>query len=169
VISLADGVDEINIESAFSSLGSYAIVGQPYGALYGSKWARSSDGKLLIDPNSGLPIIADERGNIGNPFPDWLMNIRNSFTYKGFTLSGLLDKRQGGDIWAGTYARLTRHGVTEITEDRDETIVIEGVSADANGEATNVANTIEVPKWQYYVNYLGDFEQRNKQFMTDHG
>ncbi len=157
VTKLADGVDEINIETAFSSIGSFAIVGDPYGALYGTKWKRAEGGELLINQSNGLPIIDAERGNIGNPFPDWLMNIRNSFTYKNFRLSALLDIRQGGDIWAGTYARLTRHGVTAITEDRNETIVIEGMAADAAGESTGAANTMEIPKWQYYVNYLGDF------------
>ncbi|MCB9240232.1 MAG: SusC/RagA family TonB-linked outer membrane protein [Flavobacteriales bacterium] len=157
VLKLAEGVDEINIETAFSSIGSYAIVGDPYGALYGTQWKRAADGQLLINPNTGLPIIDGQRGNIGNPFPDWLMNIRNSFKYKQFRLSALLDIRQGGDIWAGTYARLTRHGATAITEDRNEKMIIEGVLADANGESTGQANNIEISKWQYYVNYLGDF------------
>lgn len=157
VLSLAEGVDEVNIETAFSSIGSFAIVGQPYGALYGTKWKRTDDGQLLINPTTGYPLIDAERGNIGNPFPDWLMNIRNSFKYKEFTLSALIDIREGGDIWAGTYARLTRHGATAITEDRAEKIVIEGILADANGESTGVANAKEIDKWRYYVNYLGDF------------
>jgi TonB-linked SusC/RagA family outer membrane protein len=151
VTKLASGVDEINIETAFTSVGSFAIVGQPYGALYGSKWKRSSDGQLVIG-DDGIPLIDAERGNIGNPFPDFLMNIQNTFTYKNFRLSGLLDIRQGGDIWAGTYARLTRHGATKITEDRDEMITIQGVK-DSDGSANDVA----IPKWKYYVNYLGDF------------
>ena len=81
VLQLAEGVDEINIESAFTSMGSYAIVGDPYGALYSDKWQRDEAGKMVIDAE-GYPIIADLRGNVGNPFPDWLMNIRNTVSYK---------------------------------------------------------------------------------------
>jgi len=156
VLKLEDGVDEINIETAFSSIGSFAIVGDPYGALYGSKWKRTADGQLLISPTTGLPLLDPSRGNVGNPFPDYLMNIRNSFSYKGFELSALLDIREGGDIWCGTCARLNRLGRSEESANREETYVIEGVVADANGESTGVANTMEIPASEYFQGYLGD-------------
>ena len=45
VLALADGVDEVDAEAAFSSIHSYAIVGQPYGVLYGTQWEKTEDGK----------------------------------------------------------------------------------------------------------------------------
>lgn len=156
VLKLEEGVDEINIETAFESIGSYAIVGQPYGALYGTKWKRTDDGQLLINPKTGLPYVDDVRGNIGNPFPDYLMNIRNNFSYKGFKLSGLLDIRKGGDIWCGTCARLDRLGRTEASADRERTYVIEGILANENGESTGQANNIEISAFDYYTRFTGD-------------
>lgn len=156
VLKLDEGVDEINIETAFSSIGSFAIVGDPYGALYGSRWKRTSDGQLLIDPNTGLPLLDPSRGNIGNPFPDYLLNIRNTFSFAGFELSALLDIREGGDIWCGTCARLNRLGRTELSAAREETYVIEGILADANGESTGQANTIAIPASEYFQGYVGD-------------
>ena len=60
VLSLdPDGrVEEVDIETAFSSIHSYAVVGQAYGQLYGSVWERNDNGDLIIDPNTGLPMVA---------------------------------------------------------------------------------------------------------------
>ncbi len=156
VTALAQGVDEVNIETAFSSIGSFAIIGQPYGALFGTQWARTDDGQLLINPSTGLPLLEAERGNVGNPFPDFLLNIRNTFTYKGLRLSALLDIREGGDIWCGTCARLNRLGRSEESANREEMYVIEGVLADANGESTGQANNVEIDARTYFERYLGD-------------
>ena len=172
VLALAEGVNEVQIASAFNDIGSYAIVGQPYGAFYGSKWERTEDGRLIID-DSGLPIQQLETGGIGNPFPDWQTNIRNAFTFKGVTLSAILDIREGGDIWAGTYARLNRQGRTEASADRERTFLIEGVKAEYDSEGalvyettgdregqlayTGEANDVEVSAVSYWSNYKGDF------------
>lgn len=149
VLKLAENVDEINIESAFYSMGSYAIVGDPYGALYSDMWERNDDGQMVIDED-GYPIIADLRGNVGNPFPDWLMNIRNTFNYKNFSLGFLFDIREGGDIWGGTVARLNQIGRTDITADRDGTIVVDGVTE------SGAPNTVAIPKVDYYRYVVGD-------------
>ncbi|MEM6264087.1 MAG: SusC/RagA family TonB-linked outer membrane protein [Bacteroidota bacterium] len=183
VLSLPEGVDEVNIEAAFASIGSFAIVGDPYGALYATKWERDGSGNLIINPATGLPLIAAERGNVGNPFPDWLMGINNAFTYKGFTLSALLDIRQGGDIWWGTGARLHRLGRTEESADRNRTYTIDGVLAetDATGaivfnegedgvrtpRATTTANNVEVSALDYYQRFVGDRGAATEQAVYD--
>jgi hypothetical protein len=104
---------------------------------------------MVID-SDGYPIIADERGYVGNPFPDWLANLRNTFTYKNVSLSFLLDVRQGGMIWNGTIARLNQIGRTDITADREGTIVVQGVTE--SGAPNNVA----IPKIDYYRYVVGD-------------
>ena len=174
VLSLADGVEEVNIEAAFASIGSYAIVGQPYGALYATKWERDENDNLIIDPNSGLPIVALEEGNVGNPFPDWTAGVTNSFTYKGVTLSALIDIRQGGDIWCGTCARLNQLGRTEESADRERSYTVDGVLAQTdpvtgavvyNDPAddqsptvvpTTTANDVEISAFNYYRVVVGD-------------
>ncbi|MEX0965931.1 MAG: SusC/RagA family TonB-linked outer membrane protein [Bacteroidia bacterium] len=168
VLELAEGVDEIDIEAAFASIGSFAIVGDPYGAFYGSKWARSEAGELIIDPRTGLPIIAQQRGNLGNPYPDWTAFIRNTIELKGFYLTALLDIREGGDVWCGTCARLNQIGRSEESAEREQTYEVEGVLAelDAAGEiklqengdpiATETAAAIPITAYDYFRNVVGD-------------
>ncbi len=149
VTALANGVEEVAPEAAFNSAQAYAIVGSPYGAIYGTKWARNDAGQLIIGAN-GLPTLDPEKGNLGNPYPDWMMGLRNSFTYKGIRLTGLLDIRQGGVSWNGTYARLNRLGRTEESADRNRTYVIDGVLADGS------KNTKEISANSYYSTFVGD-------------
>lgn len=155
VTQLADGVDEIEIEAGFGDPGAYVIVGQPYGLLYGSQWAYNDNGDLLIDGSTGLPIFDTISGVIGDPYPDWLMNINTALTWKGLTLSGLLDIRKGGDIWNGTNARMNRIGISEASGERDHTFVIEGVIEQPDG--TYTPNNIEIAPEDYWGDYLGDF------------
>jgi TonB-linked SusC/RagA family outer membrane protein len=152
VLKLVDGVDELSIEEAFNSIGSFAIVGDAYGAFYGTKWMRSDNGEMLID-DDGYPIEDSERGYVGNPFPDWQMGIRNQFSYKGISLTALLDIRQGGDLWGGTVARINRQGVSEASaEHRGEDLIVPGVN-----ENTGEANTVAISNRDYYTYYKGDF------------
>jgi len=150
VLELADGVTEIDIESAFTSITSQAIVGNAYGALYATKWKRTDNGELIIGAN-GLPKVDAERGNIGNPFPDWTAGLRNTLSYKGFSASALLDIREGGMIWGGTIARLNRIGKTKESENREQTYVVPGVK-----ESDGKPNDIAISALNYFSHYKGD-------------
>lgn len=158
-LKLADGVDQVSIESAFSSIGSYAIVGEPVGVFFGTKWKRNSNGQLIIDSN-GIPLKEDEQGNVGNPNPDWTGGVRNTFTYKNFSLSSFFDIRQGGDVYNGTYARLNRFGMTqESAERRNGTYLIPGVKADGT------PNDVEISPVDYFQKYVGDGGGAAEQFV----
>jgi TonB-linked SusC/RagA family outer membrane protein len=156
VTKLANGVSEVSIEPGFTQIGSYAIVGQPYGVFYGSDWEKNAAGQLLIGAN-GEPIVNSTSTNLGNPNPDWLMGLNGNFSYKGFTFSMLWDIRHGGKIWNGTWARMNNVGIADQTADRDHTFVIPGVY-DAGtpnaGQANNTAVSAE-RYWRYYQGDLG--------------
>lgn len=160
VLKLAEGVQELSLESAFTGIGGYAIVGEPLGVLYGTKWQRNDKGELIIGSN-GIPLQEEQQGNIGNPYPKWLSNLRNTFTYKGISLTALIDVRHGGAIWNGTYARLNRIGRTQESADRERTYVIPGVTA------TGEANTKEITALSYFSSYVGDGGAAAEQFVEN--
>lgn len=154
IISLPDGVNEISVESGFSEIGAYAIVGQPYGVFYGSAWARDGKGQLLVG-DDGRAIKNDVQVGIGNPNPDWLMGISSSLNFKGLSLSVLFDIRQGGKIWNGTWARLERIGVADETVNREQQYVIDGVYAEGTAKPGE-KNTTPVSATYYFQTYKGD-------------
>ncbi len=175
VIALAPGVENISL-AGFTSLTSDIVVGYPYGAFFGGDWVRDSDGNKLINdnpssPSFGYPIVDPESKPIGDPNPDWLAGIRNSFTFKGFTLSGLLDIRKGGDIWNGTRGALITMGVDKATERRGDVIIFDGVLASTvNEDRTNVGepNNISAPLSESWLRGNGGgFGSQAEQFVED--
>lgn len=103
VKSLVDGVNSFQLNSWFGRLLVFAEVGQPYGVIRGAGWRRDAQGRKLV-ASDGLPL-ADPGLVLGNAMPDWTGGINNSFRYKNFSLSFLVDVRKGGSFYSGTYRR----------------------------------------------------------------
>ncbi|MTI31484.1 SusC/RagA family TonB-linked outer membrane protein, partial [Xanthovirga aplysinae] len=152
VNELAEGVESIFMYG-FTSPQIRADVENGYGVIWGQPFARTEDGQLIIGED-GLPTYADELGVIGQTQPDWTGGIRNTFSYKGLTLSALFDARMGGDIMNMDLYYASYYGTPEVTEDRGSKIVWEGVTADGQ------PNTKEVTKDQaYYQNFYSSSDE----------
>jgi TonB-linked SusC/RagA family outer membrane protein len=152
VEELAPGVEEIVVRNLFGG-GITPVLrpGAEYGIMRGSVNARDDEGNLLIDPSNGQLIRAFEPAIVGNPNPDFIAGITNTFTYRGLTLSALFDWRQGGDIYSTTLLSQLGRGVTRDTENRELNWVIPGVLGDINtgepildDEGNKIPNTIQI-------------------------
>jgi len=160
VEKLAEGIPFITIDP----FGTQRIAeGEPYGIFFGTRFLRDDNGNKVINPADGMPFEDPTQGIVGDPNPDFLLGFRNTFSYKGLTLSFLLDIRQGGDVYNGTKGVLNNFGVGAETLDRNETVIFEGVlgqvQPDGSVVATETPNNIEVVKGgtdggtNYYQNY----------------
>lgn len=164
IVSLVDGVDELVLLNTFAgSVQSVHQVGQEYGLLKGSTSARDDEGNLLIDPSNGQLISALAPEIIGNPNPDFIVGLTNTFSWKGISLSAVIDWRQGGDMYSVTNLSLLGRGVTTDTEDREINVVIPGVYGDPNtgeplrneaGEKTANTTMVEI-NTLYFGNTFG--------------
>lgn len=126
-------------------------------SLTGFFYLRNSQGKLLIDPATGLPIRSSTFIDAGyDRQPDFTVGFSNSFRYKRFALDFLLDIRKGGDIFNATQHYLTTHGLSMETLDREQPRVIEGVLRDGKENSGNPTpnNIVITPAAQttYYTN-----------------
>src|SRR5690606_28997247 len=133
-------------------LTSEARVNQPYGTLYGVAFERSPDGQLVYGDN-GLPVIAAGAKILGNIQPDWVGGIQNTFHYKNFSLSALVDIRMGGDIYDEGSANARWTGQYEETAPgREEGVIGKGVRmvTSESGGTTYVPNDIIVSASQLY-------------------
>jgi TonB-linked SusC/RagA family outer membrane protein len=138
VTELAEGVSRIGL-SGFTSTSSNVIAGQPYGVIFGSRYQRNDAGQVIVGAD-GWPLQASTDGPVGDPNPDFLLGIRNSFSWKGITVSALLDIRQGGDVWCGTCGILDYFGTSQRSADtRDITgYVFPGVQQDGSANTVGV-------------------------------
>lgn len=112
------------------NLGTIFRPGQPYGMIFGSKNARDADGNLLINESTGRPFTLPQSEILGNPAPDYTLGWTNTFSYKNFNLSALLDYRKGGKMFSVTAASLILRGQLKVSEDREGQRVIPGVYGD---------------------------------------
>ncbi|ERM80889.1 hypothetical protein P872_11600 [Rhodonellum psychrophilum GCM71 = DSM 17998] len=112
--------------------GNVHIAGMPYGMIFGTQYARDDEGNILVNPQTAKPILATTNGPIGDPNPDFIAGLSNTFTLKGLTLDFLFDWKQGGDLLSTTIGETYARGVLKDTEDRDSFRIGQGVLGDVN-------------------------------------
>jgi TonB-linked SusC/RagA family outer membrane protein len=145
VVKLNQGLNEILLESQFGYLSSNAnmklIPGYEYGALFGRTYKRyygtKTEDPLRIDESAplliganGFPQIDTKQKYLGSSQPDYIASTLQTFRYKQFAISALLDTRQGQMKYNQFANFMAAFGVSKITENRTETIVFPGVLAD---------------------------------------
>ncbi|MDE0471032.1 MAG: SusC/RagA family TonB-linked outer membrane protein [Ekhidna sp.] len=121
-----------------------------YNVFYGNAFERHENGQILIG-DDGFPSLDSEQQFIGDPNPDWLMGIRNSVDYEGFTLSFLWDIRIGGDVANVTGHWMDAQGVAEHSEARGHSVIFNGVTADGSPNTQQV-----VLNQDYYSSSAGN-------------
>lgn len=146
-----------------------AAVGEKYGQIRGTDFIYDSDGNKVVGAN-GLYLSSDVK-NLGSIIADWNMGIRNSFTYKNFTLSALLDIQQGGKYFSVTNLFGMYSGMLEETAAnnvRETGTVSQGVTGnvvknlDGSYTVTNTAeNTRNVSAASYYGHYYAGPTSQN--------
>lgn len=144
------------LQSGWSGLQIKAREGESF-AIWGTAWQRDPDGNIIIDPNTGLRRTINDQ-KIGNIFPDWMMGINNTFSYKNLALSFLIDIRQGGFMYSNTSSTLRIQGLSkETAENRGKIFIDNGVILDP---ATNkyIPNTVPVQSMQ---DFWGQFITTN--------
>jgi len=143
VVSLQQGLDQIFIGGlAGGNLGIVHRPGLPFGQIFGSRYARDGQGTLLIRPDNGEPFEEPDLGIIGDPNPDFTLGLSNTITFRGLTLSALLEWRQGGDMYSETAQQLLGRGVTtELDQDipREAGRIIPGLEGEQQEDGTVVA------------------------------
>ncbi len=145
VIKLNEGLTEILTASQFGYLSSGAnlklIPGYAYGALFGRTYKRyygtKPENPLLIDYDqplligaNGFPSIDTKQKYLGSTQPDYIASTLQTVRYKQFSMSALLDIRQGQLKYNQFANFMAAFGTSKITENRSETIVFPGVLAD---------------------------------------
>jgi hypothetical protein len=126
-------------------------------SLTGLYYLRNNQGRLLIDPSTGLPVRSTAFIDAGyDRQPDFTIGIGNTFRFKRFSLDFLLDIRKGGDVFNATEHYLTARGLSMRTLDRYQPRIIDGVLRDGRENSANptVNNIVIIPAVQtgYYVN-----------------
>lgn len=126
VLELADGIDKLSIGNTnFGIRNMQLTVGSTFGDIYARGFQRDDQGRIIVGAN-GIPLFTDGKTvKVANFNPDFLAGVRNSFSYKNFSMSFLIDIRQGGSVISQTLANLASNGLLQRTvAGRDGSLVV---------------------------------------------
>lgn len=175
VVSLAAGQTQILIPSSFDIPHSILKVGEPMYSIYvvrqegilseqdiankaplfGTQVAGDPKYK---DANGDGVIDANDREIVGHPNPDWTYGMTNTFRYKGFDLSFLVQGQTGGSIYSllGRALGRTGQGVPDnaLGFFRDRYRSPSSPGAGEVGKAYSTFGRIKNTDWLYSSNYI---------------
>jgi len=165
VVKVSDEMESYNLSSAPFSVQLWAMSGYEYGQLRGTDYVYDDQGNKVVDANGFYEKSAVK--NLGSIVPDYNMGIRNTFSYKGVTLSALIDIQKGGKFFSTSHMWGMYSGMLEETAAngvRENGVVAEGVvwNPDVNdGKGGYVQNTQNVSAYDYFKAYYEGVDSRN--------
>ncbi len=143
VLSLGDDVD-----GSFITVGQHEfhgelrqVVGQPMAQLYGWGYLRDPQGRIVYDANNGRARRSNDQIAYGSAIPKWFGGFTNSFSFKGFTASFLIDFKLGHKLISGTHTNAYRHGLDKATLPGRDVGFIVGDGVNLNQDGTYTENT----------------------------
>jgi TonB-linked SusC/RagA family outer membrane protein len=149
VTELAPGVNSFSFGGiAFSGLIPTIAVGEAFGIIRGGKFATNAAGQRLIDSTTGLYANYVTDVTVLDPNRKWISGLTNTFSYKGLSLSVLVDYKHGGQFESFTYSTLRATGAAKVTEDREQPFILPGVIDMGGGKYRT--NNIQINGQTYY-------------------
>ncbi len=100
VISLDEGLENLQIGALQGGVTINARVGEPYGTIQGTDFVYDDNGNKVVSSSGHFRKSATSDKIIGNITPDWNLGFNNAFSYKNWSMSFLIDWQQGGSIFS---------------------------------------------------------------------
>jgi len=172
VLSLASGLKNLLLGSFQGGVSINATVGEPYGMIKGTNYVFHENGGRIVGSN-GAYVQSGPNENLGTFQADWKGGITNSFKYKDFSFSFLIDMQKGGkvfslDTWYGMGTGLYPEtaGLNELGNPKRLSIadgggiLLDGVNEDGSPNTTRA-------RMDYFANALGWSKAVNAQHVYD--
>ncbi|MCW3092059.1 MAG: TonB-dependent Receptor Plug Domain protein [Ferruginibacter sp.] len=99
VTKLFGDIDNIVLGSFQGSITVNASLNEPYGTIHGTDFVYTN-GQRTVGADGNYLITPTNNNTIGNINPDWIGGVSNKLTYKGISLSFLIDARKGGTVFS---------------------------------------------------------------------
>jgi TonB-linked SusC/RagA family outer membrane protein len=139
VISLADGVDELDI-GGYASAQIVARVGEPYPLIRTTSYLRDDQGRVIVG-DDGDPIQDSNLQTQGKTSPDYIIGLNTSFKYKNWNLYAVMDYRTGHVFFNSLVDALEFTGLTQHSVSANRQPFVFPNSSYSDGNGGYVANT----------------------------
>jgi len=114
VNKLYSDLKKYQIASSWGSVTIEAIPGEAFGVIKSVGFKTDDKGNVIVGSN-GIPLSTATPVEVGNVMPKWTGGINNSFEYRNFNASFLIDMRWGGSVFSVTDWFGGMSGVSEET------------------------------------------------------
>ncbi|HOW21503.1 MAG TPA: SusC/RagA family TonB-linked outer membrane protein [Tenuifilaceae bacterium] len=191
VNAIAPGLDYLTLGNGPFKVQSGAFVGYGYPVIYGTDYVKDKQGNIIV--STGGSYIPSEIKPLANVTPDFTAGLTNTFSYKGFEFSFLIDMQRGGNMYWLSYMWGMYSGILKESAKTNELggnirddladnggVLLDGVygsynavtgtitylDADGNPSATPVKNTTRIDG-QLWAESHYDGPDRQNVFKTD--
>jgi TonB-linked SusC/RagA family outer membrane protein len=96
-----EGVTQVSL-GGLADMAAVAAEGRPYGTFYGVDVLHDDQGKVIVDPSSGIPLETPGAVYFDSYNPDYIASWGANLRYKGWAFSFLFDTKQGGQFVSRT-------------------------------------------------------------------
>ena len=104
VVSLFEGAENLQLAGVQGGITIEARPGEAYGVIYGTTHVRDAEGRPVVydmpAQYGGVRYLVGAKDVIGDINPYWYAGWNNSFRYKNWTASVLLDMQMGGNFFS---------------------------------------------------------------------
>ncbi|EAZ82402.1 SusC/RagA family TonB-linked outer membrane protein [Algoriphagus machipongonensis] len=155
-VELGEGLEEV-VVAGFTTLGNFAIPGEPFNIIKGIGFARDEQSGEPIVLSDGIYQADPDLKILGDPNPAWTGSWINTFSWKGFTLNAMLEYRHKGAVFSNTVTATLARGVTkDPVADREMSFIMPGVKEDGT------PNDIQISASDYFFSgYQGRTDEPN--------
>ncbi|MWB94430.1 SusC/RagA family TonB-linked outer membrane protein [Flavobacterium sp. GA093] len=139
LVELVDGTNELSIANAPFQARLLAVVGQPFGQIYGTDFTYDANGNKIVDADGAY--VPSAQKSLGTTTPKYNMGLRNSFKYKNLSFGFLIDVQEGGNYFSTSHMWGSYSGMLEATAAngiRENGIVVDAVYADGTKNTSNL-------------------------------
>ncbi len=145
VVSIKEGITEIPLDVYAAGFGTYAIVDETFPQIKAVGYKRDPQGRIIIDPVSGNPIVGDLQ-NLGKTTPDYILGLYTQVGFKGITVSATFDYRTGHVYYAQgqDIMEFTGRSLESVSANREDFVWPNSVIETSEGvfvENTNIPIT----------------------------
>lgn len=159
VTQLRTGIENITIGSLQGGITINAPLNGDYGSIWGADFVYDPNGNKVVGENGAYLSTPDTNHDLGSFQADFIAGLNNSFKYKNFNFSFLIDWKKGGKIFSldqyygyGTGIYADSVGLNDLGNPiRNELsngggVILPGVMVDPNNPNNYIPNTIRLDR-----------------------
>ena len=162
ITRLAEGIEFMQLASVGGGITLGGALNEPFGTIRGKDLVYHANGQPIVNTNGYYKLTTATTEKIGNITPDWTGGVKNTFKYKNFSLSALVDIQKGGDVFSLDTWYGYSTGLYDFTAGTNELgnpvrnskangggIILPGVQADGTPNTVRAAADDYANPWGY--------------------